>query len=302
MYHDFLVKETGGDISVHALTVNQFQHFSRSQAPKGDRFSLREQNGIERLLRGNQNGAKSRRHSLNEYDNVRSQDLIDRIKYTDEGLRGNFKGNIRGLSIQEPSTTLRQLLTSIPEHIAFDLEIKYPMVWEAEDRKMSYDILELNTYVDTILDTIFLHCKHRNITLTSSSPEVCIALACKQSSFPILQINKAGTVPVGDVRAGSRKGALDSVTAWKLDGEVIIPDPVVMCPRLLKYAKDMGLIVASYGDLNNEVDCAKVSGSSFEPMSPCGGRLETTDGLMRSSPTKRVYCPEPSNVIKCSTC
>ena len=262
IYHDFLVKETGGDIPVHELTVNQFQHYSRSQAPKSDRFSSREQKYIEQALLGDRDTVRSRRHSLNEYDDIRGQDLLDRIKNTDEGLKGAFKGNIRGLSIQEPSTSLQQLLTSIPEHIAFDLEIKYPMLWEAEDRNMSYDVIELNTYIDTILDTIFLHCKHRNITLTSFSPEMCIALACKQSSFPILQINKAGTVPVSGVRAGSLKGALDFVTAWGLDGLVAISDPFVMCPRLLKYAKDMGLVVASYGELNNNVECAKVRRST----------------------------------------
>lgn len=258
IYHDFLVKETGGDILVQDLTLEQFQHYSRSQAPKGDRLSSREQKYIEQALLRDGETTKSRRHSLNEYDDIRGQDLLDRIKNTDEGLRGNFKGNIRGLSIQEPSMTLYELLTSIPEHIAFDLEIKYPMLWEAEDRNMSYNIIELNTYVDTILDTIFFNCKHRNITLTSFSPEVCIALACKQSSFPILQITKAGTVPVGDVRAGSLKGALDFAMAWGLDGLVVKADPLVMCPRLLKYVKDAGLVVATYGDLNNDVKSAKV--------------------------------------------
>ena len=47
IYHDFLVKGTGGDISLHELTFDQFQHFSRSQAPKHDRFSSREQKYVE---------------------------------------------------------------------------------------------------------------------------------------------------------------------------------------------------------------------------------------------------------------
>ena len=258
IYHDFLVKEMGGDISLHELTLDQFEHCSRSQAPKNDLLSSSEQKYIERTHQDSIHRPKPRRHSLNEYDYSLSQDFLERIKYTDEGLRGHFKGNLRGCSIQEPSTTLEQLLTSLPSHVDFDLEIKYPMLWEAEDRAMEFVTIEINTYIDTILGTIFRHCGHRNITLSSFSPEVCIALACKQRSFPILMINKAGTVPVSDIRAGSLKGAIDFATAWGLDGIVVISYPLVACPRLLTYAKDMGLVVASYGALNNEPECALV--------------------------------------------
>ena len=48
IYHDFLVKEIGGDISLYELSFDQFQHFSRSQAPKSDRFISGQQRYIER--------------------------------------------------------------------------------------------------------------------------------------------------------------------------------------------------------------------------------------------------------------
>lgn len=118
---------------------------------------------------------------------------------------------------------------------------------------------ELNFYVDTILATLFQHCGNRNITLSSFSPEICILLKCKQQTFPILFINKAGSVPTGDVRAGSVQGAIEFAKAWDLAGIVILSDPFVMCPRLLGYAKAAGLVVASYGNLNDEPECALVS-------------------------------------------
>ena len=259
IYHDFHVKETGGDIPIHGLTFDQFQHFSRSQAPRSVVLNLGEQRYLKNSNPDSKAHRKPRSHSVNKYDDYRSQDLLERIKYTEEGLRGNFKGNIRGCSIQEPSTTLEQLLEDLPKFVAFDLEIKYPMLWEAEDRNMEFFAIELNFYVDTILSMIFRHCGDRNITLSSFSPEICIALACKQTTFPILMINKAGSVPVSDVRAGSLMGAIEFATAWDLAGIVIISDPFVLCPRLLTYAKDSGLVVCSYGDLNNDPECALVS-------------------------------------------
>ena len=238
IFHDFLLMETGGDVPLHMLTYDQFMHFSNSQAPKS--------------------GPKQRSHSLSAY-NDRSQELIERMKYTEEGLQNNIKGNLRGYSVQEHSTTLEQLLTQLPYSIAFNVEIKYPMLWEAEDRGMEPYAMELNFFVDTILSMIFRLCGNRNITLSSFSPEICILLACKQETFPILFINKAGTVPAGDIRAGSLKGAIDFARAWNLAGIVMLSDPFVMCPRLLTYAKDSGLVVGTYGNLNDEPECAVVS-------------------------------------------
>ena len=238
IFHDFLVMETGGDVPLHMLTFDQFMQFSHSQVPKS--------------------GPKQRSHSLSAY-NDRSQDLIERMKYTEEGLQNNIKGNLRGYSIQEVSSTLEQLLTELPDSIAFNVEIKYPMLWEAEDRGMEPYAMELNFYVDTILSMILRLCGNRNITLSSFSPEVCILLACKQETFPILFINKAGSVPAGDIRAGSLKGAIEFARAWNLAGIVMLSDPFVMCPRLLTYAKDSGLVVGTYGNLNDEPECAVVS-------------------------------------------
>ena len=262
IYHDFHVKETGGDIPLHGLTFDQFKHFSRSQAPRSHLLTSGEQKYLDRSIPDEKLHPKPRSHSVNKYDDYRSQDLLERIKYTEEGLRGNFKGNLRGCSIQEPSTILEQLLTELPESVAFDLEIKYPMLWEAEDRNMEFFAIELNFYVDTILTMIFRHCGDRNITLSSFSPEICIALACKQRTFPILMISKAGSVPVSDVRAGSLQGAIEFATAWDLAGVVMLSDPFVMCPRLLTYTKDLGLVVSSYGDLNNDVESTLVSAHS----------------------------------------
>ena len=186
---------------------------------------------------------------------------MERMQYTAEGMHNNIKGNLRGHSIQEPSSTLEQLLTELPESIAFNLEIKYPMLWEAEDRGMEFSAMELNFFVDTIMRTIYRLCGNRNITLSSFSPEICILLACKQQDFPILFINKAGSVPAGDVRAGSLEGAIAFAKAWNLAGIVMLSDPFVMCPRLLRYAKDLGLVVGSYGNLNDDPECAMVSRS-----------------------------------------
>lgn len=259
IFHDLLVMETGGDVPLHTLTFDQFMHLSRCQAPRGDLPSSAEVRYLERNKANGSLRPKRRSHSVNTYDDYRSQDLVERMRFTEEGMQNNIKGNLRGHSIHERSSTLEQLLTQLPESITFNLEIKYLMLWEAQDRGMELYAMELNFFVNTILTTIFRLCGNRNITLSSFSPEICILLTCKQQTFPILFISKAGSVPTGDVRAGSLQGAIEFAKAWNLAGIVMLADAFVMCPRLLTYAKDIGLVVGSYGNLNDEPDCALVS-------------------------------------------
>lgn len=46
----------------------------------------------------------------------------------------------------------------------------------------------------------------------------------------------------------------------------MLSDPFVMCPRLLTYVKDSGLVVGSYGNLNDEPECALVSVSHLRSL------------------------------------
>lgn len=98
-------------------------HISRSQAPRGYLSGMAEARYLEKTQNQEAIRRKPRSHSLNSYDDYRSQDLVERMKYTEEGMQNNIKGNLRGHSIQEPSTSLEQLLTNLPSHIAFNIEI-----------------------------------------------------------------------------------------------------------------------------------------------------------------------------------
>lgn len=131
--------ETEGDVPLHTLTFDQFMHLSRSQAPRSDLLSSAEVRYLEKFQPDGAHPLKKHRsHSVNTYDDYRSRDLVERMMHTEEGMQNNIKGNLRGYSIQEPSSTLEQLLTQLDESVPFNLEIKHPMLWEAEDRGMEF--------------------------------------------------------------------------------------------------------------------------------------------------------------------
>ncbi|KAI4093489.1 MAG: hypothetical protein LQ344_002902 [Seirophora lacunosa] len=249
IFHDFLVMETGGDVPLHTLTLDQFMHLSKLQSVKETRST--DDNG---------EGWRPRPRSMSEsrHGDGHDERIRQRMRYTEEGIRNEVKGNLRGVSIQEPSTTLEELLTELPESMAFNLEMKYPMLWEAEDRSMDFFAVELNLFVDTILGMIYCLGGRRSITFSSFSPEICILLSIKQQDYPVLFISKAGSVPTGDVRAGSLQQAMHFAKSWRLAGIVMLSDVFVPCPRLLRYAKSAGLVCGSYGNLNDDPACAKI--------------------------------------------
>lgn len=136
------------------------------------------------------------------------------------------------------------------------------MLFEAAvDWKSDIFAIEVNLFVDTILSSILSHptCRGRPIMLSSFNPEVCILLSLKQDLFPILFLNDSGNYHTGDVRASSLQQAINFAASWGLDGIGMASEPFVFAPMLIGVAKGRGLVTASYGILNDDPECAKVS-------------------------------------------
>lgn len=102
----------------------------------------------------------------------------------------------------------------------------------------------------------------RPIILSSFTPEVCILLKLKQSAYPVLLITNAGKLPLFDkeLRAASLQMGMQFAKRWQLSGLVLACDAFLLCPRLISFVKNAGLVCASYGLGNNDPANAKVSG------------------------------------------
>ncbi|KAL8997511.1 MAG: hypothetical protein Q9169_003206 [Polycauliona sp. 2 TL-2023] len=179
IFHDFLVMEAGGDTPLYSLRLDQFQHLSEAQIPKSDMPSMAEIRYAKRSgIRPNM-----RSKSVGAYDESRRLDLLDRMKYTESAMAGDHKGNLRGDSILGAFPTFVSMLTDLPTTTSFNVEMKYPMLWEAEDRHMEYFATEINAYVNVVLSTIDRLAGRRSITFSSFSPEVCILLTLRPTGL-----------------------------------------------------------------------------------------------------------------------
>jgi glycerophosphodiester phosphodiesterase len=257
IYHDFLVSETGIDAPVHTLTLDQFLHVSEGQTPRQSRPGSPTGN---RPLNGVNGGKPSRRvrsHSVDHSNKKNAHtnhtiELMERMKHTRDFKAKGYKGNSRGNFIQGPFTTLKEMFQELPESAGFNIEMKYPMLHESEEHDMDQYAVELNSFVDTVLTTVYDLMGQRNIMFSSFNPDICLMLSFKQPSIPILFLTDAGTSPVGDVRAASLQEAIRFASRWNLLGIVSAAEPLVMCPRLVRVVKESGLVCVSYGSLNND--------------------------------------------------
>ena len=260
IYHDFLVSETGIDAPVHTLTLEQFLHVGGGNAPYSSRIESNLDGANSAINKSLPSMARRRQSfSAGMSEEKYTSSLSEHMKHTRDFKQKGFKGNTRGHSIKAPFTTLEEMFKRLPESVGFNIEMKYPMLFESEEQEMDTYAVELNSFVDTVLKKVYDLGEKRNIIFSSFNPEICILLSLKQPSIPILFLTDAGSSPTGDIRAGSLQEAIRFAVRWNLLGIVSAAEPLVQCPRLVKVVKESGLVCVTYGTLNNDPENVKVS-------------------------------------------
>ncbi|KAK9325496.1 GDPD-domain-containing protein [Lipomyces orientalis] len=256
IYHDFLVAETGIDVPMHALTLEQFLSVSERRTPKA-----RSRNSSPRRVDtrgGTSNGVDTellksgrRPRSLSLEMEESDSEYSERLKFTRDFKKKGFKGNSRGLSIQAPFTTLEEVFKTLPKNVGFNIECKYPMLDESQAEDMDDLAIELNQWVDSVLQVVYDHADGRDIIFSSFHPDVCVMLSLKQPSIPVLFLTESGTEPMADVRASSLQEAIRFASKWNLLGLVSACEPLILAPRLIRAVKESGLVCFTYGTMNN---------------------------------------------------
>ncbi|VEU20157.1 DEKNAAC100928 [Brettanomyces naardenensis] len=244
VYHDFLVAESGIDVPMHALTLEQFLGLSQNNRHKSkksvdDSFIL-----------------KSSYHRGEEKPDTSSSE--ERMRHTKTWKLKQYKGNSRGSSIASSFVTLAELFKKVPSTVGFNIEVKYPMLDESQMEDMGQVGPDMNHFVDTILSTVFANKGGRDVVFSSFHPDICTMLSLKQPSIPILFLTDSGCSPVADIRSCSLQNAIRFARKWNLLGIVTNATPIVECPRLASVVKASGLVCVTYGSENNEPANAKL--------------------------------------------
>ncbi|KAI0514815.1 Glycerophosphoryl diester phosphodiesterase family-domain-containing protein [Xylaria bambusicola] len=252
IYHDFSLSETGTDIPIHDTTVDQYRYTSSIQASQPVPDINTSGDGVNSASAE----TRPRSRSLTSGNDPGVFYMQDRLRHTVDFKTKGMKSNIRGRVIQQPLATLKDLFHKLPNAIGFNIEIKYPRFHETVAARVAPIGPELNLFVDTVLEQVHLYGGSRRIILSSFTPEICMLLSVKQKAYPVMFITNAGKLPMIDVerRAASMQVAVHFAKLWDLAGIVFASEPLVLCPRLVRYVKSSGLVCASYGPQNSLPD------------------------------------------------
>ncbi|KAK8059218.1 Glycerophosphoryl diester phosphodiesterase family protein [Apiospora saccharicola] len=264
-YHDLSFSESGTDIPIHDLTLEQFRYASQVQSPHGQPASVV----------GNPHNSTSgsvprpRSRSVSARDEPGASQVQDRVKYTVDFQAKGFKPNTRGEFIHDSLVTLEEILGELPEHVGLNIEFKHPRIHETITAGIAPVVIEINKFIDVSLDKIRQSAGNRPLVFSSFTPEVCILLSLKQRAYPVMFISNVGKPPPSDLdkRGASIQTAVHFARRWGLAGIVFASEPFVLCPRLVRFVKNAGLKCGTYGPQNNEPDFVKVRRSTYSAIS-----------------------------------
>ncbi|CAG8572078.1 3742_t:CDS:10 [Paraglomus brasilianum] len=265
IYHDWTITETGYDIPIHAITLGQFLSLKNDSVSQTANGNGTDDDAItitpsEDKATNEKTGTNNNKDTTHITKKLRRSNSLG-VMTVKNGLKSAHNMEIKGNganTIQAPFTTLDETFKKVPLHIGFNIEVKYPMIDEAESSGLPIYNTELNVFVDAILNVVYDHtAQNRNILFSSFHPEICQILAVKQPNYPVFFLSNIGTVNMADARCQSIQRAIRFAKSADLLGIVVRSDPVLEAPQLIKTTKETGLLVFTYGARNNDVECAK---------------------------------------------
>ncbi|CAG8636760.1 20592_t:CDS:10 [Dentiscutata erythropus] len=250
IYHDWNVTETGCDIPIHSINSDQFIKLKKKERDNSV-INFREENSMTPPNSEGDIDSTPNSSSFRRLQRSSSMSSLNKIKYrrTDENNQGKMKGNGIG-TIQS---------REIPTELGFNIEVKYPVINEAEDSKLPAYCTELNTFCDKILKCVYNYAQPgRKIIFSSFHPEICLMLRYKQSSYPVFFLTDCGVSFMADARCNSIQAAIRFAKIAGLSGLVTNSDPIVEAPGLVKVIKNAGLLLFTYGRKNNDPENVKL--------------------------------------------
>lgn len=127
------------------------------------------------------------------------------------------------VDITHPVPELKDLFFNTPSRLRFDIEVKYPFQ-PVHDENIFFqkDVFEINRFVDSILNVVMEYGgEERHIAFSSFEPEICVALAMKQSRYDVFFLSGSSN-DLKDYRSYYVEGAIQFASAHNLSGISIL--------------------------------------------------------------------------------
>jgi glycerophosphoryl diester phosphodiesterase len=163
---------------------------------------------------------------------------------------------------ERPFPTLSECFSSLDPCRGFNIEIKHTM--QLADGSFEDDLVvsvELNDYIDAILNVVYKGAGNRPIVFSSFHPDSCLMLRLKQSRYPVLFLSQgefSDHPAYADTRARSVTDAIQFVRSEGMMGVDLHSRELLQDLGVVRLAKKAGLAVYCWGVENNDRENMRV--------------------------------------------
>ncbi|XP_034555261.1 glycerophosphocholine phosphodiesterase GPCPD1 isoform X2 [Notolabrus celidotus] len=156
----------------------------------------------------------------------------------------------------KPFPSLSQIFQSIPEHVGFNIELK----WICQMKDGSWDgnlssYFNMNTYLDIVLSCVLQKGGKRRIVFSCFDPDVCSMVRQKQNKYPILFLTQGISEKypeLMDIRCQTTQIAISFAQSENILGISAHTEELLKNFSFIGDAQSKGLVVFSWGEDNND--------------------------------------------------
>ncbi|XP_063079495.1 glycerophosphocholine phosphodiesterase GPCPD1 isoform X2 [Engraulis encrasicolus] len=156
----------------------------------------------------------------------------------------------------QPFPTLTQIFHSVPEHVGFNIELKW--ICQMKDGSWEGNLssyFNMNPFLDIILSCVLQHAGKRRILFSSFHPDICSMVRQKQNKYPILFLTQGVSQvypELMDIRCQSTKIAMSFAQSENILGISAHTEELLKSMECIGQAQSKGLVVFCWGDDNND--------------------------------------------------
>ncbi|XP_067845524.1 glycerophosphocholine phosphodiesterase GPCPD1 isoform X2 [Heptranchias perlo] len=172
------------------------------------------------------------------------------------GDKENSVDDENDVSENQPFPSLQQVLVCVPEHIGFNIELKWP--YQQKDGTWDGNMptyLDMNQAIDIILKCILENASNRRIVFSSFVADVCSMIRQKQNKYPVLFLTQgySNIYPeLMDLRCRTTPFAMSFAQSENILGVNVHTEDLLRNLDYIQQAKSKGLVIFCWGDDTNE--------------------------------------------------
>ncbi|XP_072437544.1 glycerophosphocholine phosphodiesterase GPCPD1 isoform X1 [Chiloscyllium punctatum] len=178
------------------------------------------------------------------------------------GDKENSVDDENDASENQPFPSLQQVLVCVPEHIGYNIEIKWP--YQQKDGTWEGNLptyLDMNQAIDVILKCILENASKRRIVFSSFVADVCSMIRQKQNKYPVLFLTQgySNVYPeLMDLRCRSTPIAMSFAQSENILGINVHTEDLLRNLDYIQQAKSRDLVIFCWGDDTNESENRRI--------------------------------------------